>query len=302
MYGMLLSYGATAQGVDPGAVTPPLLRLRAPRADIAVIIRDASERSTTFRQLLARIDATDGLVFVDDGTCGHSVRACLSLSVKVAGPNRLLRITVDARRRDCQLMADIGHELQHAIEVLSDPHVTDMQSAYAFFDREGRTGSDRFETPTALQAGDRVSHECQDYRHTHPLPAPVAEAVRLLGWRGDDVPRIEMVDGRPPDVTATAEAWVRYNGDGSAVPIIYLANDSLVYRDAAAMEYQHLVRLAGILAHERWHMRHGLDEVAAYSAQLSAMADLHANSLYLTEVRLALARVRQQTKKPVPAS
>jgi hypothetical protein len=301
MYGMLLSYGATAQGVDAGAVIPPLLRVRAPRPDIAVIIRDASERSSTFRQLLARIDATDGLVFVDDGTCGHSVRACLSLSVKVAGPNRLLRITVDARRRDWQLMADIGHELQHAIELLSDPHVTDFSSAYAFFAREGRTGKDRFETPAALQAGDRVSHECQEYRRSHPLPAPVAEAVRLLGWRGDDV-RIEMVDGRSPDSIATAEAWVRYNGDGSAVPIIYLATDSLVYRDAAAMEYQHLVRLAGILAHERWHMRHGLDEVAAYNAQLSAMADLHANSLYLTEVRLALARVRQQTNKPVPAS
>jgi hypothetical protein len=164
MLGMLLGYGAMAHGADTVDDTPPLVRVRAPSADIAAVIRDASERSPTFRRLLSTIDATDGLVFVEDGTCGHSVRACLSLSVKVAGPSRLLRIIVDARRPDCQLMADIGHELQHAIELLSDPQVKDMHSAYAFFQREGPTGSDRFETQAALHAGDQVGDECHARR------------------------------------------------------------------------------------------------------------------------------------------
>jgi hypothetical protein len=73
--------------------------------------------------------------------------------------------------------------------------------------------------------------------------------------------------------------------------------DSDIYRDAARQDYQALVRLAGILAHERWHLRHGRDEVGAYTTQLSAMEYLHANSAHLAQVRRALRRVTQQTKK-----
>jgi hypothetical protein len=39
------------------------------------------------------------------------------------------------------------------------------------------------------------------------------------------------------------------------------------------------------------------DEVGAYTAQLSAMEYLHANSAHLAQVRRALRRVTQQTKK-----
>ena len=146
-----------AEAID--AATPRIVRVRAPNADIGAVIRDASEQSTTFHRLLDTIDVTDGLVFVEDGKCGHSVRACLSLSVKVTGPYRLLRVTVDTHTVDCELMASIGHELQHAIEVLSDPHVRDMPSAYSLFERLGPTGSGRFETLSALQVGDLVRGE-----------------------------------------------------------------------------------------------------------------------------------------------
>jgi hypothetical protein len=39
----------------------------------------------------------------------------------------------------------------------------------------------------------------------------------------------------------------------------------VVLSDAVAHDYQALVRLAGILAHERWHLTHGHDEVGAYT-------------------------------------
>jgi hypothetical protein len=60
-------------------------------------------------------------------------------------------------------MASIGHELQHAIEVLSEPHVTSGAAAYLLFDRiagQG-TGADngRFETKAADRAGVEVRHE-----------------------------------------------------------------------------------------------------------------------------------------------
>jgi hypothetical protein len=120
---------------------------------IAGLIQEATERSATFRRLVDTIDATDGIVYVEQGTCGHHVRACLVLTVRVAGPNRLLRIIVDIHRSHGDLLASIGHELQHAVEVLHDPHVTDTRSIYFLFDRIGQIGEDRFETLAAIRAG-----------------------------------------------------------------------------------------------------------------------------------------------------
>jgi hypothetical protein len=139
----------------------PIGRVRAESSEITAVIQDASARSKTFRDLLGRIETTDGLVYVEAGKCGHSVRACLSLSVKVAGPNRVLRIQVDARLKDCELIEGIGHELQHAIEILRDPHVTDMHSAYSMFEQIGKTDSGRFETRDALHVGEEVGNECR---------------------------------------------------------------------------------------------------------------------------------------------
>jgi hypothetical protein len=149
-------------------VLAPIGRVRAPSREIVAVIQDASARSKTFRGLLATIEDTDGLVYVESGKCGHSVRACLLLSVKVAGPNRVLRIHVDARLKDCELIEGIGHELQHVVEILSNPHVTDMHSAYSFFEQIGRTGSERFETPEALHVGERVGDECRSNQVGRP--------------------------------------------------------------------------------------------------------------------------------------
>jgi hypothetical protein len=119
----------------------------------------------------------------------------------------------------------------------------------------------------------------------------------LLGWSGNDVPPIMMVSQRPSDGSATAEAWVRFDLGGHAMPVIYVRTDTDVYLEASKADYQGLVRLAGVLAHERWHLRHGRDEVGAYTAQLSVMEYLHANTMRLAEVRRALRRVQQQAKK-----
>jgi hypothetical protein len=150
-----------ASAADP--TEPRLVRVRSESRDIAALISQASEASPTFRRLIATIDGTDGLVYVDSAKCGHGVRACLVLSVQVAGPFRVLRIRVESRRLDCSLMASIGHELQHAIEILTDPSVTSGPAAYLLFDRIAGQGTGidngRFETVAADRAGVEVRHE-----------------------------------------------------------------------------------------------------------------------------------------------
>jgi hypothetical protein len=164
---VVLGYGSGPGGrihaADQDTNATPIPRVRSNSPEIAAVIRGASDASETFRRLVATIDGTDGLVYVDDGKCGRGVSACLLLSVQVSGPFRVLRIMVDARRLDCVLMAQIGHELQHAIELLSDPKVTDGVSAYFFLDRLAPGGPisdrDRFETAAAERAGLDVRRE-----------------------------------------------------------------------------------------------------------------------------------------------
>jgi hypothetical protein len=140
-------------------VTVP--RVRSSSARIVEAIAGGVERSATFRGLVDNIDATDGLVFVEEGACGHTgVRACLLSSVTVSGPNRLLRILVETNKAPgCELVEAIGHELQHAVEVLHERRIRSDLQIHNFFDMLGRTASVRFETDKAMEAGLAVSRE-----------------------------------------------------------------------------------------------------------------------------------------------
>lgn len=138
--------------------TAPLRRVRSDSSFITDAIARGSERSPVFRGLLETIDASDGLVYVDEGVCGHGVFACLFHSMQIAGPHRVLRIRIDRREvMGCHVAGSIGHELQHAVEVLSDPSIRSSAAVFDYFDRKGARGS--FETAAATQAGRAVDRD-----------------------------------------------------------------------------------------------------------------------------------------------
>lgn len=136
----------------------PHVRASAPRVQEAV--STGLGRSRTFRGLVEGIDASDGLVMVEEGACRFGVRACLLPDVVIAGPHRLLQVRVVPQKAPgCQLIEAIGHELYHAVEVLREPAVRSFQQLYSLFQRLGATNSGRFETSEAVSAGLAVSRE-----------------------------------------------------------------------------------------------------------------------------------------------
>ena len=155
-------YAGLAATVVPAsaAQSAPIPRVRADSARLGDAIARGTGSSTTFRTLVQSIEATDGIVYLVEGQCGRGVRACLHPNVTAAGPNRVLRIVVNVQRAPgCALVAAIGHELQHAVEILENVHIrTDLQ-VRNFFDMVGRTSQDRFETEAAMQAGLAVDAE-----------------------------------------------------------------------------------------------------------------------------------------------
>lgn len=144
-----------------GADEPQTLsRIRPQTSKIADAVAQGTQRSPTFRRLIESIDATDGLVYVAEGTCGHVARSCLDMSVVIAGPHRVLYIFVNPRRASgCQIVEVIGHELQHAVEVLGNPTVRSGAAVFSFFDRIGKTGFEWFETAAAVRTGRDVARE-----------------------------------------------------------------------------------------------------------------------------------------------
>jgi hypothetical protein len=79
----------------------------------------------------------------------------------MAGPNRVLHILVDPRKSDRDLMGSIGHELQHAVEVLGNRHVRSSSAMILFYKEMCDPCGLRFETVAAIGAGNAVRAELQ---------------------------------------------------------------------------------------------------------------------------------------------
>jgi hypothetical protein len=149
----LLPTAAAAQSV------PAMSRVRSEDPRIGQLIADAPLLSTTFRDLVIAIDATNGLVYVESGQCGRGARACLAHSLQVAGPHRLLRVLVQTGRDRRGLIAAIGHELHHALEVLNQPAIRTTQAMFFHFFGASMSITNRFETKGADEAGRRIGDE-----------------------------------------------------------------------------------------------------------------------------------------------
>jgi hypothetical protein len=146
---------------------PVVTRVRSEDPALSALVSEASRRSISFRRLVTAIEATDGLVYVESGHCSHDGLACLPLSVTLAGPYRLLHIVIDRRsQNDEEVMASIGHELQHAIELLGERRIKSGAAIYHFYRGSGRGYmiGDAFETNAAIAAGDAVRTEVNKNR------------------------------------------------------------------------------------------------------------------------------------------
>jgi hypothetical protein len=162
-----LALGIASAVVDiAGAETPSSVgsRVRSNSPAIVAAITTATEQSPTFRALTDTINASDGIVYFEEGRCGHGVRACLA-AVKPAGANRVLRIRVGKYPSALSLMTAIGHELRHAIEVLSNRDIRSTEAMQQFYLRQGSRGpGGAIETYAAEVAGEAVRAELRDHQ------------------------------------------------------------------------------------------------------------------------------------------
>jgi hypothetical protein len=259
--GSLLPCAAAAQSA------PAMPRVRSENPLIAQLIADAPGASVTFRGLVEAIDGTNGIVYVESGRCGEGARACLAHSIHVAGPNRILRIVVNLRRDRTELVGAIGHELQHALEVLREPGITTSQGMFFHFFVSSSSATRRFETKAAVEAGSQIERELRSVAVVEPVEK---QDPRSLPRVRSHEPRIVDAIARGTAVSPTlrrlvdtidATDGIVYVDDGKCgyivraclLPLLQVAGPSRVLRIQVNLREVHGCELIEVIGHELQH-------------------------------------------------
>jgi hypothetical protein len=125
------------------------------------LLREGMRRSRTFAELVARLQQTDVIVYVEPSFGLPPEIAGRILLQATAGNQRYLRMQVRSTLQGDQMIAVIAHELQHALEVAADPTVVDDAGLVALYRRIGHASlsSHSYDTEAARSAGHAVRDE-----------------------------------------------------------------------------------------------------------------------------------------------
>ena len=139
---------------------------------LQTIIADAADRSATLRAIVQQIEASNIIVHV---ACEHLNSATLegrTMWVAASPGVRYLRVQVECMLQRTELVAILGHELQHVAEIAAADDVVDPRSFARLFNAIGFSTchyAEQYETPGAMRAGERVRQEfVAGKRGVHP--------------------------------------------------------------------------------------------------------------------------------------
>jgi hypothetical protein len=126
------------------------------------LARAGCRGSATFRGLVRRIDDLRGFVYVTSRVKVPATTegALLHRIQETPDGSRCLWVVVKRDSLSAYRVGVLGHELQHAVEVLEDPEIRRPDHVERFFRLHHPANDGQvFETDAALSAGDRVAHE-----------------------------------------------------------------------------------------------------------------------------------------------
>ena len=143
------------------AMSAPDRHVRPADKGMAEAIAKGMRRSGTFAHLVLALNKSDVIVYIESGRpMPTSIVGRLLLA---AGPEgtRYLRIQVSGHPGSNDMVALVGHELRHALEVAESPDVRDEAGLIALYERIGHpsTGIHQSDTLAAQDTGRRVKAE-----------------------------------------------------------------------------------------------------------------------------------------------
>ena len=139
----------------------PDRRLRSTDARMRGLIADGERRSSTFASLMAALEKTDVIVYVERVRHMPATIAGRLLFVPTTSGQRYLRIQLGGGGTAEDAISTLAHEIQHAIEIATSSEVRDQESLAKFYQRIGQLsiGAHAYDTVAARAAGRRVRQE-----------------------------------------------------------------------------------------------------------------------------------------------
>ena len=161
---LVLAVGILISGYAFPAAAASESRVRGSHPSLVHLLFEGERRSATFRDVLGRLEASDVIVYVEAGGVGHGMDGGLQF-VTATSLTRYLRVTMRLDLPAAALVALLGHELRHALEVAENAAVRDQDSFRQFYERWG-TATHRgdvvtYDTEAAVTTGLRVALELQ---------------------------------------------------------------------------------------------------------------------------------------------
>jgi hypothetical protein len=146
---------------DTVAMSTPHRQVRAVDGRVAAALAEGVRRSPTFARLIATIQRSDVIVYVESL---HTLPASISgrMILMANGTRfRYVRVQVSQGLPPDQLISTIAHELQHAVEVAEHPHVRSDAALIELYRRIGAGSSTMFsyDTEAAVRIGAQVRKE-----------------------------------------------------------------------------------------------------------------------------------------------
>ena len=159
----LVGLAASATAASDTAPVNSTAHVRAMQKEGDALLTVGMGSSPTFRRLVNRLERSDVIVYVDirpdmPAYLGGSLRF-----ITRSATTRFLRVQLNRSLSEPTLVALLGHELQHAVEVAGAPDITTADGLRRLYRRVGvRTGPDTYDSVAARETGytvrDELSH------------------------------------------------------------------------------------------------------------------------------------------------
>jgi hypothetical protein len=158
---MLLAFAMSTQDASDR-------HIRAMEPRILVLIDAGLSRSATFRRLVATLNDSDTIVYIEPKRTRQALGGYLAHNIVAQGEYRYLHIVVEISGSKRRLVSLLAHELQHAVEVAQTPDARDAESLERMFSRLaikfGCGGTTCYETQAAKDIERIVLDEWKDPR------------------------------------------------------------------------------------------------------------------------------------------
>ncbi len=159
--GLLGMVAVLAAGrVNAAEIGAPDARVRAANTEARELLVRAAAQAPTVARLVAELETADVVVVIELKRLPKRVNGLVQ--VAAATPTvRYLRLALNVPNAQKELVALLGHELQHAVEIAGMPEVRDDAALAAAYRKMGNPmrGDGFFETEAALEAGRAVARE-----------------------------------------------------------------------------------------------------------------------------------------------